>query len=212
MNIYILSDKKVEGAINLPLLEIEFIKKDIDYTLYDALVFTSKNAIYSIDAISKEWTKIPSYAISQQTANVIKKHDGNLRFTGISGHGDKFALELIDELKGKNVLYIRGKKTVSNLAKILNEYNIKCDETIVYKTKCKVLDKKVILPKGSSIIFSSPSTIECFFKNYTWDESFKAISIGKTTAKYFPSNITPFISDSRSLEACVKKAKLINNL
>jgi len=41
-NVYILSDKKVEGAINLPVFEIEFIPQDIDLKSYDAIIFTSK--------------------------------------------------------------------------------------------------------------------------------------------------------------------------
>ena len=45
----------------------------------------------------------------------------------------------------------------------------------------------------------------------SWDESFKAISIGHTTAKYFPSNITPLIADTTSLESCVKKAIELNS-
>jgi uroporphyrinogen-III synthase len=48
---------------------------------------------------------------------------------------------------------------------------------------------------------------ECFLKLLSWDESFKAISIGKTTAKYFPSYITPIVSDETSLVSCVKKAQ-----
>ena len=76
---------------------------------------------------------------------------------------------------------------------------------------CKKYNKKVKLPKNSTIIFSSPSTIKCFFENISWDESFKAVSIGKTTSKYFPQNITPIIADTTPLDACVKKAIEINS-
>ena len=103
-------------------------------------------------------------------------------------------------------MYLRGAKVVSKLSDILNNNNIKCDEVVVYESVCKKFDKKTILPKNSTIIFSSPSTIKCFLENLTWDESFKAIAIGKTTAKYFPSDITPSISDTTSLESCVSKA------
>ena len=48
-NIYILTDKKVSGAINLPLLEIEYIDCKIDFDNYDGIIITSKNAIYSLE-------------------------------------------------------------------------------------------------------------------------------------------------------------------
>lgn len=206
MNIYILSDKKIKWAKNLPMIEIQAIKRDIDFSNYDALIFTSKNAIYSLDAIDKTWKKKPSYAIAPQTAKVIKHLGGNLKFVGKEKYGDKFALELIEKFKYQKIMYIRGSKIVSDIVNILNTNDIKCDELIIYETVCKKYNKKIVLPKNSTIIFSSPSTIKCFLKNISWDKSFKAISIGNTTAKYFPLNITPIIADTTSLDSCVKKA------
>ena len=210
MNIYILSDKKVKWAKNLPVFEIQPIKQDIDLSNYDAIIFTSKNAIYSINDIDKTWKKKPAYVIAPQTAKIVKHLGGNLKFIGKEKHGDEFALELVEKYKGEKVLYIRGSKVVSGLINILNTNDIICDELIVYETVCKEFDRQITLPKNSTIIFSSPSTIKCFLKNISWDESFKAISIGHTTAKYFPSNIIPIIADTTSLESCVKKAIELN--
>ena len=211
MNIYILSDKKVKWAKNLPVFEIQPIKQYIDVSNYDAIIFTSKNAIYAIDSIDKTWKKKPAYVIAPQTAKIVKHLGGNLKFVGKEKHGNEFALEIIEKFKHQKVLYVRGSKIVSDIVNILNTNDIVCDELIVYETVCKEFDKKTKLPKNSTIIFSSPSTIKCFFKNISWDESFKAISIGNTTAKYFPSNITPTIADTTSLESCVKKAIEINS-
>ncbi len=205
-NIYILSDKKIDGAINLSVFEIKNIKSNIDFTIYDALIFTSKNALYSIESYKEQWKEIPSYAIAPQTANIINTLGGNLQFTGNTNHGDKFALELLPLLENKKVLYLRGTKAVSNLTNILNSDKIQCDELIVYESICKNFDQIINLPKNSTIIFSSPSTIKCFLNNAIWDESFKAIAIGKTTARYFPSHIIPIVSDTTSLKSCVEKA------
>ena len=209
-NIYILSDKKVEGAINFPVFEINFKISDIDFSSYDALVFTSKNALYAIDSFSQEWKDKAAFAIAPQTAKIVKDLGGKLEFTGLTNHGDKFALELVPLLKNKKVLYLRGAKVVSKLSEVLNENNIQCDEIVVYESVCKTYEEKQSLPKNSIIIFSSPSTIECFLKNSTWDESFRAISIGKTTANYFPEYIKPIISDNTSLKSCVQKALELN--
>lgn len=206
MNIYILSDKKVKWAKNLPMIEIKSIKQEIDFSSYDALIFTSKNAVYSIDKINKNWRAIPAYTIAPQTAKIIKHLKGNLKFVSKEKHGNEFALELIEKFRHQKVLYIRGSEVVSDMVNILNSNNIVCEELIIYETICKEYTNKIKIPKNSTIIFSSPSTIKCFLKNTTWDKSFKAISIGHTTAKYFPSYITPIIADTTSLEACVKKA------
>jgi uroporphyrinogen-III synthase len=205
--IYILSDKKVEGTINLPVIEIAYIKQPIDLENYDALIFTSKNAVKAMDSMDESWKNIPSYVIAPQTAKILKSLGGNLVFTGKQNHGNEFAQEIHNELQGKKVLYIRGVKMVSNILEILSSKNVNCDSLIVYDTVCKIYEEEVILPKSSIIIFSAPSTIECFLKNITWDESFRAICIGKTTAKYFPEYIKPIVSDTTSIVSCVQKAQ-----
>ena len=204
MSIYILSDKKVDGAINLPVFKINYIKQDINFDSYDALIFTSKNALYSLEHYNENWKTIPSYAIAPMTANIIKELNGNLVFTGITNHGDQFALEIKEKLKGKRVLYLRGSKVVSNLIDTLQ-----CDDKIVYESVCKENNQDLKPLKNSTIIFSSPSTIKCFLDNYDWDDSYKAISIGQTTAKYFPKYIVPIVSETTSLESCVDKANEI---
>jgi len=206
-NIYLLSDKNMEDVINLPMIQISPIIQNIDLSPYDALIFTSKNAISSIDSFDKSWQQIPSYAIAPQTAKVIQKYNGTLAFTGKSGHGDDFAKELIDQLQNKNTIYIRGAKVVSNLVNILKQNNISCDELIVYETKCKNYTKNQQPAKNSVIIFSSPSTIECFFENFSWDKSFKAVCIGHTTSKYLPKDIKPYIAKTTSLASCIELAK-----
>jgi uroporphyrinogen-III synthase len=211
-NIYVLNDKKVKWAKNLPVFKIETIKQEIDFSKYDALIFTSKNGVKSIDSYDKKWKKTPAYVIAPQTAKVVNDLGGKVKFVGKKKHGNEFAHELIEELKGKKVLYLRGEKIVSDLMNILNSNGVECDDVVVYKTVCKHFSKKIKLPKNSSIIFSSPSTIECFFKNCEWDESYKAISIGHTTEQYFPEYIKPIIADTTSLDACVRKAIELNQL
>jgi len=205
-NIYILSDKTVRYAKNIPMIDIVPIEVDINCNDYDALIFTSKNAIKYLDKISTSWKKIPSYVIAPQTAKILKDYNGTLTFTGSEKHGDEFANEIIPLLKNKKVLYVGGNKTVSNLVSMLNKNQVNCDYKAIYKTISHQYPQKIQLPKNSIIIFSSPSTITSFFQNSQWDKSYTAISIGKTTAKYLPSEITPIISEITSLKGCVQTA------
>ena len=202
-NIYLLSNVKSNNkdVINYSVFDIKYIDTNIDFNYYDALIFTSKNAIYALEYFNKDYKKVPSYAIAKKTANILKDHNANLVYTGISGHGDEFANEIKDKLKNKTVLYIRAKKVVSNLTKILN-----CDEIVVYETVCKENNSIDKIPKNSKIIFTSPSTIKCFFKNNIWDDSYIAICIGKTTASYLPKNIKYLISKQTSIDSCIEEA------
>ena len=204
--IYLLNEQKFDGVENLEVFEIEYLRFDLDLEKYDALVFTSKNAIFSIEENGINWKSTPSYVIAPKTADIAKKFGANIAFIGFSGHGNDFANELIPYLKNKKTLYIRALKTVSNLTNILKENGIDIDEIISYKTSCNKQEEKKALDKNSTIIFTSPSSVECFFKKYSWEDSFKAIAIGKTTALYLPKNIKCEISSLTSVEECVKLA------
>lgn len=203
--IYLLNEQKFDGVENLEVFEIEYLKFDLDLKKYDALVFTSKNAIFSLEENGINWKSVPSYVIAPKTADIAKEFGANIAFIGFSGHGNDFAYELIPYLKDKKALYVRALKTVSNLANILKENGINIDEVIAYKTSCNKQEKKD-LDKNSTIIFTSPSSVECFFRKYSWEDSFKAIAIGRTTAMYLPKNIECEISSITSVEECVKLA------
>ncbi|WP_072680555.1 uroporphyrinogen-III synthase [Arcobacter sp. LA11] len=205
--IYLLNNIPFEGVENLEVFKIEFISSNINLKNYDALIFTSKNAIYSLDSFNKEWKNIDSYAIAPKTAKVIDEYNGRVKFIGKSSHGNEFAKELIPLLKDKRCLYIRAKKVVSNLVDILKKNNICIDELITYKTVSNIdsLDKEI--ENNSTIVFTSPSSVNCFFKKYQWNDTLRAIVIGKTTAKYLPENIKYEISSSTSIEECIKLAK-----
>lgn len=206
--IYLLNEQKHENVENLEVFQIEYIKSDVDLKKYDALVFTSKNGVKAINSFNQDWKNIPSYAIAQKTANTIIKLGGVVEFIGNSGHGNDFAYELKNVLKDKKVLYVKALKTVSNLPNILKENGIFLDEIIAYKTFCK--KSNIILEEDSIFIFTSPSSVECFFKQYSWKNSYKAIVIGKTTAEFLPSNINYEISSQTSVEECIKLAKQLS--
>ena len=203
--IYLLSNQIYVEVENLEVFKIEYIESKIDLLKYDALIFTSKNAIYSLESFNKDWKKIPSFAIAPKTAQVIEKLGGKIAFTGITSHGNDFAQELIALLKNKKVLYIKALKTVSNLVDILKNNDVLLDELVVYKTSCK--KSNVALENNSVFIFTSPSSVECFFQQYSWNDSYKAIVIGKTTALYLPKNVDYTISSETSIDECIKLAK-----
>ena len=205
--IYLLNSQKFDNVVNLEVFKVQSLKLDIDLKPYDALVFTSKSAIFALEDNKIDWKKIPSYLIAEATSNIAKSFGANIAFTGLSGHGNDFANELIPHLKDKKVLYIKAKKTVSNLPEILRENGINVDELVSYETVCNSSLKSFELEEGSTIIFTSPSSVECFFKKFSWNSSFKAILIGKTTAQYLPKELVNYkISSNTNVKECIKLA------
>ena len=210
-NIYLLSNTKVNNkqVINLPIFTINYIKSNIDLNKYDALIFTSKNAIYAIDSFNQDYKNIPSYLIAQKTANILKQKNGNIAYISNSKNGDDFANDIIKKLKDKKVLYIRAKKVVSDLQNILNNNNINCNSLIAYETVCTKDENIEVLNKNAKIIFTSPSSVKCFFSKYKWDKSYIAITIGNTTASYLPKDIKYFVSKDTSIDECILLASTV---
>ncbi len=204
--IFVLSDRKFKKALNLSVIKFKYLKKDIDLSGYDALIFTSKNGVEAIDRIDKKWKSIPSFSIGKGTSKEILKKGGNLVFTAASSYGDDFAKEIVPLLKDKKALFLRAKKVTSKLNEILKQNGVDLKEEIVYETVCNECENISPPPKDSIIIFSSPSTIECFFKCFSWDKSYKAVVIGKKTASFMPKNIKYFLSKEQNIPSCIEFA------
>jgi len=207
--IYLLNSQIFPDVINIPIFTIKHLHPIIDFSKYNALIFTSKNAILALASKDEAWKKIPSYAIAQKTADALLNEGSNLCFTGKTSHGNEFAKELIPLLKNKKALYLSAKKTVSNLLEILEKNSININKKIAYETTC-IKESKISIKKHGIIIFSSPSCIECFFKHYTWDDSYTAVVIGKTTASFLPEKINFVISKKSSILSCLDSAKKLS--
>lgn len=207
--IYLLNDDKYENVTNLPMIKINFFQKKIDLKSYDALIFTSKNGVRAIDKIDKNWIKKEIYSIGEGTSKEIKKYNANLVYTAKSSYGNSFALEIKERLKNKKVLFLRAKVVTSKLNKILKEADIKLDEEIVYETTCRYYEEEKLIDKNSIIIFTSPTTVNCFFENFKWDKNYKAVSIGKVTANSVPSYVNNIVSEKQTIINCIKIARTL---
>jgi uroporphyrinogen-III synthase len=199
--IYILSEKRVDNAISISLIKFRYFDVSIDISKYDAIIFTSRNGVRSLDKIDKNWIDKEIYSIGDGTTKEIQKYNTNITYQAKKFYGDEFAKELVDKLQGKRVLYPRAKVVLSNLIATIKSHGILLDDIITYETYCN--DTLTDIEPNSTIIFSSPSTIECFFSRYKWDSSYKAIVIGTKTAQYMPKDIEYTISDVQTLQGCV---------
>ncbi len=208
--IYILSEKQFDGAENLPCIMIEYKEKEINLSDYDALIFSSKNGVYALDKINPLWRDIPSYAIGSGTATAIENLRGNVVYSARSSYGDDFAKEIRDTLKGKKALFLRPVVVTSSLNTILEEAGVFLSQEVVYETKCAPCDTLKKPKIGAIIIFSSPSTISCFFNCFTWHESYQAVVIGDVTASAMPKNVSFRKSIKQTIPSCIELANTLS--
>jgi uroporphyrinogen-III synthase len=205
--IYLFSDKSYEGVVHLPLIEIVFYEKKLSLDGFDAIVFTSKNSVEALDKLNYQWKEIDAFAIGEATASYIVRKGGKLIYASQSAYGDDFAHNLIPLLQHKKVYFPRAKEIVSSLPQILQEHCIELVQEVVYETHCRNYSKHDAPKPHSILVFTSPSTVECFFNNFDWLENYSAIAIGHKSASAFPLHINCQIANNQTIEACLALAK-----
>ncbi|HHD77849.1 MAG TPA: uroporphyrinogen-III synthase [Campylobacteraceae bacterium] len=210
-DIFVLSQKRFEGAKNLPVILFDYYDKEVDIFPYEALIFTSKNGVYALDQVNACWKSREIYSIGSGTSEAIRKLGGKIAYEAKSSYGDVFADEIKTHLQGLKTLFIRPKVVTSHLAEILRDAGVDLEEEILYETKCNDCTQLQKPPAGSYIIFSSPSTIDCFLRCFDWDASYTAIVIGEKTASFMPEDISYEMSPKQTIPACIALAQKMQN-
>ena len=209
--IYLVSNTKTadESVVNLSVSRIEFLKFDLNLSEFDLLVATSKNAFNALkfNEISV-LENLPVFAIASGCAAAAKGLGFTQIYTGQNAHGDDFAREILPLLKGKKVLYLKGKDSASNFLEILQDGGVNIKAIIAYENVLNPCKMELKPPKNSILIFASPINVRNFLINFGWDESYQTISIGKVTAKELKFS-TPIVSQNQDINACIALAKTL---
>jgi len=205
MKTYLFSISKHKDAISINSLSINFFKPMINFDDYDYLIITSKQASKALKQYDKDnFLTKKALCISKQSAISYEKLGGCVLDIG-SGYGDT----LIDKIrcfpKTTKWLYLRAKVVASEFVKVCNDDGYNIDEVVVYESDCSkdILECKV--EDNSCLIFTSPSSVKCFLKTHTINDTHKVIVIGKTTAKALPHKINYTISKETTIESCIKE-------
>lgn len=205
--IYLLSPMAQEGICHLPMIDFTLLDVKIDFTRYDILMFTSKQAVKSVEMLNKKWKDIPCFAIGSATAREIENLGGKVVYKPEFFYGETLSKDIIQKFQHKKILYLRPKEISFDSKYFLSKEGIDIKEQIIYQTSCVHYTNKNKPRNGAIIIFTSPSTIHCFFKNFDWDKSYTAVVIGESTKKNLPTNIKCVVADEPLIDACIKKAK-----
>lgn len=210
--IYLIGKEHFIGVKNIVLNTIKFMDFSVNLNDFDALIITSQNALKALkQSKNKLNLAINVYAVGQESANYAKK----LGFTQIKippkAYGRDLAKAFKDELKDKKCLYLRAKTIASHLDKELVNAGVKLSQIIAYENAYCVPKKLIKIEKPAVFIFTSPSGVKNFLKNYTLDKKDKCVAIGTTTAAALPQTQNIFIPKEQSIKACVALAKTLMN-
>ena len=208
--IYLISNTPCsdERIVHLQVCEIKFFEFT-NLGEFDSIIITSKNAIKAL-----EFNQIrinlntQIYAIGEASYEEAKKFGFKNIYLAKNSHGSEFAREILPFLKGK-ILYLKAKETVSNLDKFLLQNGVNLSVIIAYENVELDLDISQKPPKNSVLIFSSPKNVKSFVRNFGWDESYKAVSIGNTTAQILKPFCEPKICEIQSINSAINLALLI---
>jgi len=204
--IYLFATSKSEHAINIKSLDVRFLKPDIDFSCYDYLIITSKQTVKALEQYDKEdFIDIPALCVSVKTAVAYSEFGGKILDSG-DGYGDNLIKNIKEFSKDTRWLYLRAELIASDFVQKSRDEGYLIDEKILYVSECsqEILDVRV--SDDSTLIFTSPSSIECFLKNNSIHPDAKIIVIGKTTANYLPQNIECIVSEKTSIESCIELA------
>ena len=206
-DIYLLSPTPKEGTVPLPMITFSLVADNIDFSGCDTLIFTSKQAVKSAEAINPLWKNYPTVAIGPATKKQIEALGGEVLYYPESFYAEALSRDISHFLQDKKLLYLRPQKVSFDMKGYLENAGIVLHEQILYETSCIEYSDTQLLSKGAIIIFTSPSTIACFFQNFEWDESYTAVVIGEATVKHLKPGMDYVVADEPLIDSCIKKAK-----
>ncbi len=206
MSIYLFSISSHPKAKSVNSLTIKFLKPVIDFSKYDYLIITSKQTSEALKQYEKDsYITKPALCVSKQSAISYEKLGGEILAIG-GGYGDNLISKIKEFPKDTIWLYLRAKIVASDFVDICRDDGYSVDEVVVYESGCsqEILDVEV--EDDSTLIFTSPSSLNCFLKTHKLNQKNKIVVIGKTTAKAIPKGFNFFISKETTIDSCIEIA------
>ncbi|MCD4667729.1 MAG: uroporphyrinogen-III synthase [Sulfurimonas sp.] len=205
--IYLFSISSHPHAKSINSLDIKFLKPEINFSNYDYFIITSKQTSEVLKQYVNPDLK-PALCVSVASAKSYEDMGGEVLDIG-GGYGDNLVSKIKEYTKSKKWLYLRAKVVASDFVSICQKDGYDIDEIIVYESGCSKEIWHVEVEDEAILIFTSPSSVNCFLQNHTISPHAKVIVIGKTTAKALPKNVKYILSSKTSIDSCIDIAKTL---
>ena len=204
--IYLFSISSHPNAISVNSLAINFLKPLVDFSKYDYLIVTSKQTSKALEQYEMQsYIQKKALCVSVASAASYESLGGAVLDIG-GGYGDNLVDKIKSYPKDTKWLYLRAKVVASDFVEVCKNDGFDIDEATVYESDCSqdILDVKI--EDKSILIFTSPSSLNCFLKTHEISQKSKIIVIGKTTAKAVPKDIEYILSSKTTIESCMEIA------
>ena len=202
--IYLFSISSHPHAKSINSLDIKLLKPEINFSKYDYFIITSKQTSEALKQYENKKLK-PALCVSVVSASSYENIGGKVLEIG-GGYGDNLVEKIKKYPKSTKWLYLRAKIVASSFVRICQDDGFNIDEIIVYESDCSQEIWHVEVEDEAVLIFTSPSSVECFLKNHKISPHAKIIVIGKTTAKALPNNLKYIISEKKTIQSCIELA------
>ncbi|MEN8302588.1 MAG: uroporphyrinogen-III synthase [Campylobacterota bacterium] len=204
--IYLFSISSHPNAISVNSLAIKFLKPQIDFSKYDYLIITSKQTSEALKQYeTQSYIEKEGLCVSVASAASFESLGGRVLDIG-GGYGDNLADKIKSYPKDTKWLYLRAKVVASDFVAVCKNDGFNIDEEIVYESDCSQEILDVNVEDESILIFTSPSSLNCFLKTHEISNKSKVIVIGKTTAKAVPKEIEYILSEKTTIDSCMEIA------
>ncbi len=203
--IYLLGKQKFKGVKNLVLSEIKLREFSVDLRDFDALIISSKNALFALKNSQKNAQSVINfgislYAVGEESARAAR----NLGFTHIKtppkAYGKDLAAAFKNELKGKKCLYLRAAKIASNLDEVLLNAGVNLRQVVAYENAPKPPPQGFVLKRPAVFIFTAPSSVRNFLAHFKFSKNDKIIAIGQSTAGALGEILKQEFGDEKDLK------------
>ncbi len=206
-SIYLFSISSHPDAISVNSLDITFFHPKIDFSRYDNLIITSKQASEALKQYdTNDYIRKKALCVSVASAKSYEALGGEVLDIG-GGYGDNLIQKIQSYPKEIKWLYLRAKVVASTFVQQCKENGYDIDEVVVYESDCSHAIEEIFVEEDATLIFTSPSSVQCFLKTHTFTQKQKIIVIGKTTGKALPEEISYILSPNTTIQSCVKIAK-----
>ncbi len=202
--IFLFSKTPYPGVNHIPILRLDYLQVPIDFSSYDYIIATSKEVFSALDKLGN-WKSLPVLAISETTAGMAKEMNARVLDIG-DGYGKSLVEIVKEKYGGLRALYPHAKVVAFDIAEALKGCSVEIDSFIVYKTSCSQVELPE-LPSDAICVFTSPSSVECFEKQYAFLPSYQIVCIGETTRCALPEGVRSMVSERTSVHSAIECAK-----
>ena len=215
--IYLLGEQKFKGVENLVLSEIKFRDFSVDLRDFDALLITSKNALFALKNSQKNSQSVINfgialYAVGAESAKLAKKMGFENIKTPPKAYGKDLVAAFKDELRGKKCLYLRAAKIASNLDEMLLNVGVNLRQIVAYENAPKPPPQGFVLKRPAVFIFTAPSSVRNFLAYFKFSQNDKIIAIGQSTAGALGEILRREFGDEKELKSENSSKVSVENL